>query len=84
MYMYSLYSCITSLLPPSPPYAQDGSQPIMCSYKVVKVSFEVWGLQTRVEEGVHKVSGMGGEGSGVVIIVFFSVLLSPSLPLFWP
>ena len=28
----------------------------MCSYKVVKVFFEVWGLQTRVEAGVHRVS----------------------------
>uniref|UniRef100_A0A6M2DJ22 Putative phosphatidylinositol transfer protein n=1 Tax=Xenopsylla cheopis TaxID=163159 RepID=A0A6M2DJ22_XENCH len=30
------------------------SIPIMCCYKLVKVSFEVWGLQTRVEEFVHK------------------------------
>lgn len=35
---------------------QDSVQPIMCSYKVVKVFFEVWGLQTRVEAGVHRVS----------------------------
>ncbi|CAD5125676.1 DgyrCDS13878 [Dimorphilus gyrociliatus] len=28
-------------------------QPIMCSYKVVKVFFEVWGFQTRVEQYVH-------------------------------
>lgn len=27
----------------------------MCSYKVVKVFFEVWGLQGKVETGVHKV-----------------------------
>ena len=27
----------------------------MCSYKVVKVFFEVWGLQGRVETGVHRV-----------------------------
>ncbi|XP_047214858.1 cytoplasmic phosphatidylinositol transfer protein 1-like [Girardinichthys multiradiatus] len=32
--------------------AQD---PIMCSYKLVTVKFEVWGLQTRVEQFVHKV-----------------------------
>lgn len=29
--------------------------PIMCSYKLVTVKFEVWGLQTRVEQFVHKV-----------------------------
>ena len=28
--------------------------PIMCSYKLVSVSFEVWGMQTRVEDFVHK------------------------------
>lgn len=27
----------------------------MCSYKLVTVKFEVWGLQTRVEQFVHKV-----------------------------
>lgn len=31
-------------------------QPIMCSYKLVKASFEVWGLQTRVEDFIHSVS----------------------------
>ncbi|NXO51060.1 PITC1 protein, partial [Aramus guarauna] len=30
------------------------TQPIMCSYKLVSVKFEVWGLQTRVEQFVHK------------------------------
>lgn len=34
-------------------------QPIMCSYKLVTVKFEVWGLQTRVEQFVHKVSETG-------------------------
>lgn len=29
----------------------------MCSYKLVSVKFEVWGLQTRVEQFVHKVRG---------------------------
>ncbi|KAK5641533.1 hypothetical protein RI129_010080 [Pyrocoelia pectoralis] len=29
---------------------QDTFTPIMCSYKIVKASFEVWGLQTRVED----------------------------------
>ncbi|XP_035261615.1 cytoplasmic phosphatidylinositol transfer protein 1-like [Anguilla rostrata] len=34
---------------------RESSQPIMCSYKLVAVKFEVWGLQTRVEQFVHKV-----------------------------
>ncbi|MGH0172090.1 UNVERIFIED_CONTAM: hypothetical protein FKN15_062366 [Acipenser sinensis] len=34
---------------------RDSQQPIMCSYKLVTVKFEVWGLQTRVEQFVHKV-----------------------------
>ncbi|XP_014164208.1 cytoplasmic phosphatidylinositol transfer protein 1-like [Geospiza fortis] len=33
------------------------TKPIMCSYKLVSVKFEVWGLQTRVEQFVHKVRG---------------------------
>lgn len=33
----------------------DRQDPIMCSYKLVTVKFEVWGLQTRVEQFVHKV-----------------------------
>nr|CAD7196715.1 unnamed protein product [Timema douglasi] len=28
--------------------------PIMCSYKVVSVSFEVWGLQTKAEDMIHR------------------------------
>ncbi|XP_036400055.1 cytoplasmic phosphatidylinositol transfer protein 1-like isoform X1 [Megalops cyprinoides] len=34
---------------------RENSQPVMCSYKLVGVKFEVWGLQTRVEQFVHKV-----------------------------
>nr|XP_033944509.1 cytoplasmic phosphatidylinositol transfer protein 1 isoform X2 [Pseudochaenichthys georgianus] len=33
----------------------DSQEPIMCSYKLITVKFEVWGLQTRVEQYVHKV-----------------------------
>ncbi|KZC04497.1 Cytoplasmic phosphatidylinositol transfer protein 1 [Dufourea novaeangliae] len=29
-------------------------QPIMCSYKLVHASFEVWGMQTRVEDFIHR------------------------------
>ena len=35
---------------------QDSVKPIMCCYKVVRVKFEVWGLQTRVEAYTHRVS----------------------------
>uniref|UniRef100_H9G8I5 Phosphatidylinositol transfer protein N-terminal domain-containing protein n=1 Tax=Anolis carolinensis TaxID=28377 RepID=H9G8I5_ANOCA len=34
---------------------REHTTPIMCSYKLVTVKFEVWGLQTRVEQFVHKV-----------------------------
>lgn len=34
---------------------RDSTQPIMCSYKLVTVSFDVWGLATRVESFVHKI-----------------------------
>ncbi|XP_061079046.1 cytoplasmic phosphatidylinositol transfer protein 1-like [Conger conger] len=34
---------------------RESSRPVMCSYKQVAVQFEVWGLQTRVEQFVHKV-----------------------------
>lgn len=44
------------------------TKPIMCSYKLVTVKFEVWGLQTRVEQFVHKVraaeGGAGPAGGG--------------------
>lgn len=34
---------------------RDSHKPIMCCYKSVNVKFEVWGLQTRVEEYVQGV-----------------------------
>nr|XP_022318115.1 cytoplasmic phosphatidylinositol transfer protein 1-like [Crassostrea virginica] len=33
---------------------RDFVDPVMCSYKAVKVKFEVWGLQTKVEEFTHR------------------------------
>ncbi|XP_059479824.1 cytoplasmic phosphatidylinositol transfer protein 1 [Neocloeon triangulifer] len=33
---------------------KEDTQPIMCSYKLVRASFEVWGLQTRVEDWILK------------------------------
>ncbi|EDO47917.1 predicted protein [Nematostella vectensis] len=40
---------------PLEPGWRDTSDPIMCSYKLVNVSFDVWGLSQRVEAYVHKV-----------------------------
>lgn len=34
---------------------RDNHAPIMCSYKRVQCSFEVYGFQTRTEEFIHKV-----------------------------
>ncbi|XP_076300019.1 cytoplasmic phosphatidylinositol transfer protein 1 [Lasioglossum baleicum] len=33
---------------------RETTQPIMCSYKLVHASFEVWGMQTRVEDLIHR------------------------------
>ncbi|XP_008548807.1 cytoplasmic phosphatidylinositol transfer protein 1 [Microplitis demolitor] len=33
---------------------RETTQPIMCSYKLVDASFEVWGMQTRVEDFIQK------------------------------
>ncbi|CAD7088095.1 unnamed protein product [Hermetia illucens] len=33
---------------------RETDKPIMCSYKVVHASFEVWGLQTRVEDYIQR------------------------------
>lgn len=33
----------------------DAAKPMMCSYKLVEASFEVWGLQGKVENYMHKV-----------------------------
>ncbi len=35
----------------------------MCSYKLVKAKFEVWGLQTKVEQWTHAVSRRGNSKS---------------------
>lgn len=33
---------------------QNTTKPVMCSYKVVRVKFEIWGLQGRVESFTHR------------------------------
>ena len=35
---------------------REKTDPIMCSYKAVEVRLEIWGLQTRVEDFIHRVS----------------------------
>lgn len=35
--------------------SKDKKIPIMCSYKIVRTKFEVWGFQTRVEAWTQKV-----------------------------
>lgn len=39
---------------PLPEEWQKTVTPIMCSYKVVEASFEVWGMQTKCEDLIHK------------------------------
>ncbi|XP_075218185.1 cytoplasmic phosphatidylinositol transfer protein 1 [Lycorma delicatula] len=39
---------------PLPEGWRESVTPVMCSYKVINASFEVWGIQTRAEELVHK------------------------------
>ncbi|KAK2571737.1 Cytoplasmic phosphatidylinositol transfer protein 1, partial [Acropora cervicornis] len=34
---------------------KDNTEPIMCSYKLVSVSFDVWALASRVESFVHRI-----------------------------
>lgn len=34
---------------------QSSTSPIMCSYKLVEASFEVWGMQTKSEDLIQKV-----------------------------
>lgn len=40
---------------PLAPAWQDTARPIMCSYKLVQASFEVWGLQTKAESYMQRV-----------------------------
>lgn len=40
---------------------KETSNPIMCSYKVVEVRLDVWGLQSRLEDFIHKVYSRTGE-----------------------
>lgn len=41
---------------PLPEEWQKTVTPIMCSYKVVEASFEVWGMQTKSEDVIQKVN----------------------------
>ena len=35
--------------------AKEKNIPVMCAYKIVRVKFEVWGFQNKVEAWTHKV-----------------------------
>lgn len=39
---------------PLEPGWREKTTPIMCSYKAIEVKLEVWGLQTRVEDYIHR------------------------------
>eukprot|EP01099_Mayorella_cantabrigiensis_P007084 TRINITY_DN6124_c0_g1_i1.p1 TRINITY_DN6124_c0_g1~~TRINITY_DN6124_c0_g1_i1.p1 ORF type:complete len:164 (+),score=29.42 TRINITY_DN6124_c0_g1_i1:340-831(+) len=39
---------------PLVPGWRDSVNPIMCCYKVIKVDFQYWGLQSRVEQYIHR------------------------------
>lgn len=41
---------------PLPENWKNTTSPIMCSYKVVEASFEVWGIQSKAEEYIQKVN----------------------------
>lgn len=41
---------------PLPENWKNSTTPIMCSYKVVEASFEVWGIQSKAEEYIQKVN----------------------------
>lgn len=34
---------------------ETGKQPIMCAYKLCKVEFRYWGLQTKIENFIHDI-----------------------------
>lgn len=40
---------------PLPENWKNTTSPIMCSYKVVEASFELWGIQSKAEEYIQKV-----------------------------
>lgn len=48
------HSEITGRGPLTPDWMKSDLKPMMCSYKLVSVCFEVWGLQTRVEDYVQR------------------------------
>lgn len=43
-------------------WRDDSCTPIMCSYKRVQCSFEVYGFQSKTEEFIHKVRGTTAHG----------------------
>lgn len=49
-----------------------GESPVMCAYKLCKVEFRYWGMQSKIERFIHDV---GKYGTGVIHVTFREVLL---------
>lgn len=49
-----------------------GQSPVMCAYKLCKVEFRYWGMQSKIERFIHDV---GKCGTGHLQINFFSSCL---------
>lgn len=68
-----------------------GQSPVMCAYKLCKVEFRYWGMQSKIERFIHDVGRYGRWHGGVCVCVhcltevifkvFFSILSSSSLSL---
>jgi hypothetical protein len=46
-------------------------KPIMCAYKIVRVRFEVWGLQTRVEDFTQRVNEFFNNPSFIPLSILY-------------
>lgn len=44
----------------------------MCAYKLCKVEFRYWGMQTKIEKFIHEV------GKFIIFLVYVSIL-----PIYW-
>jgi len=50
------YHSVKSGRGPLSPNWRDNTKPIMCCYKMCRVEFKYWGLQTKVESFIHKMA----------------------------
>lgn len=60
---------------PLPENWKNSTTPIMCSYKVVEASFEVWGIQSKAEEYIQKVNTIKVSVIVKIRIVFKNTLI---------